>query len=351
MNPNLKLFPTLLLWLWLAAPGAGQAQADVVGTLAEREMRTLAADFPGRMAGTPQELAAAEHLAARLNGFGYAAAIKPFEVRYTYMPAGGVEPVEFEGASHNVVAELAGRSGHRIIVGAHYDTAVSRTPEHLEAGIGGPDLQGLDDNASGVGVLLELAARLAGSEPEHGIRFIAFGAEEVGLQGARHVVASLSAEQRERVLLMINIDSIITGDSLYAHAGPMTVAADPANAAARDRLLALAAELDIELKTNPGLNPDYPAGTGCCSDQVAFDEVGIPVVNIEATNWRLGNLDGYQQTEISAAFPAGESWHNSQIDRIDHLEAHLPENRLSERPGRVLRLVLRLLEEQAGIAD
>lgn len=340
----------LLTFLLILAGSMLAAQAEPIGALAEREMRTLATEFPGRMAGTPQEVAAAEHLAERLRSFGYAVELQPFTARYTKVLAGGGEPVEFEGVSHNVIAERRGRSEQLIIVGAHYDTAVSRTPEQVDAGIGGPQLQGLDDNASGVGVLLELAARLADSNPEHSIRFIAFGAEEVGLQGARHVVASMDSGARARVLFMVNVDSIVTGDALYAHAGPLTAAADPSHAAARDRVLALAAALGITVKTNPGLHPDYPAGTGCCSDQVAFDEAGMAVVNLEATNWRLGDLDGYQQTAVSAAFPAGETWHNAHLDRVDYLEAHLPTGRLAERPREVVRLLLALLEEQAGVS-
>lgn len=357
MNPYAKLLSSLLVLLWLAPAAADWTPSEPIGALAEREMRTLATDFPGRMGGTPQERAAAEHLQARLQALGLQAELQAFTTRYSQVTELGQEPAEFEGISHNLVVELAGRSDRLLIIGAHYDTAVSRTGAQIEQGIGGPQLQGVDDNASGVGVLLELAARLAAAEPEHSIRLIFFGAEEVGLQGARHVVAGLSPEEREQVLLMINIDSIITGDHLYAHAGPATVAADPAHAAARDRALAIAAELGIALETNPGLNPDYPPGTGCCSDQAAFDEAGIPVLNFEATNWRLGERDGFQQTEISAAFPKGETWHNWQLDRIEHLQAHLPAGRLSERPAQVLQILLALLldqdqeqgQEQAGI--
>ncbi len=328
---------------------AGVAQAEPVGALAEREMLGLASEFPGRMAGTAQERAAAEYLAGRLRTFGYAVAVEPFAVRYRQVPAGSQTAEDFEGISHNVIADRAGRSGQMIIVGAHYDTAVARTPEQLAEGIGGPGLHGLDDNASGVGVLLELAARLADVEPEHTIRFIAFGAEEVGLQGARQLVAAMPSEARAQVRFMLNIDSLITGDRLYAHAGPSSVAADPAHAGPRDRLLELARELDLPVSTNPGLHPDYPAGTGCCSDHMAFDEAGIAVVNVEATNWRLGDLDGYQQTAVSAAFPAGDSWHRAELDRADYLAEHLPAGRFGERARQVVQLLLALLEDQAGV--
>jgi len=326
-------------------------RAEPLGVLAEREMRILAVQFPGRMAGTDQERAAAEHLAARLAEFGYQPELQPFPARYSFHPMGGGQNQDHDGVSHNVVAELPGRSDRLIIVGAHYDTAVARTAAQAEAGIGGPRLEGLDDNASGVGVVMELAARLAGAQPEHSIRFIAFAAEETGLLGARHAVASMSAEERERILLMINIDSIITGDRLYVHAGPATYAADPAHGQARDRALALAKDLGLEVATNPGLNPDHPAGTGCCSDQMAFDEAGVPVMNLEATNWQLGDLDGFQQTAVSEAFPAGETWHNARLDRLAYLEAHLPHGRLSERPAQAVALLLALLREQAGLPE
>ncbi len=61
--------------------------------------------------------------------------------------------------------------------GAHFDSAGTS-----------PDLQGVDDNASGAGVLTELAAHMTGLSTDVGLEFVAFGAEEVGLQGAAHYV-------------------------------------------------------------------------------------------------------------------------------------------------------------------
>ncbi|NDY96501.1 aminopeptidase [Wenzhouxiangella limi] len=325
------------------------ALAEPHGALAEREMRALAEQFPGRMAGSERERAAAEYLAGRLADFGYEPVLRAFPVTYSFHPLGGGDAREREAVSHNVVAEVAGRSERLIIVGAHYDTAVARNAGQAEAGIGGPALEGVDDNASGTGALLELARRLADAEPEHGIRFIFFGAEEVGLLGARHAVAEMDEQERERVVLMINIDSIITGDRLYVHAGPSTIDSHPIAASTRDEALGIAAGLGIELRTNPGRNADYPEGTGCCSDQAAFDEAGIPVINLEATNWNLGDLDGYQQTEISDAFPAGETWHKARLDRLNYLQTHLPEGRLGQRPAEVVAILLPLIEQLSGL--
>jgi alkaline phosphatase isozyme conversion protein len=330
----------------VAAPAA--LVAAPFGELAEREMRTLAEDFPGRMAGTAQERAAAEYLADRLGAFGYEPVLNEFAVSYTFVLDGDTEILERRALSQNVVADIPGRGDGLIIVGAHYDTAVARSAEQAALRTGGPGLQGVDDNASGVGVLLELAQRMGDWQPEPTIRFIAFGAEEVGLLGARHTVASLSESERAEIMLMINIDSIVTGDYLYVHAGPSTLDSHPHAAAARDMVQRIAAESGFEVRLNPGLNADYPEGTGCCSDQAAFDEAGIPVINIEATNWRLGDLDGYQQTKVSDAFPAGETWHNADLDHLDHLTEHLPEDRMRERPEQLVQVLLPLLRDLAG---
>ncbi|MFW6340932.1 MAG: M20/M25/M40 family metallo-hydrolase [Wenzhouxiangella sp.] len=347
-SPGLIFVPALLLVAWLLPL---VALADAPGALAEREMRRLAEDFPGRMAGTAQERAAADYLAGRLAEFGYQPMLQEFPVAYSFHPLGGDDARERSSVSRNVIVEIPGRSDRLVIAGAHYDTAVARNRGQLLAGIGGPELEGVDDNASGTAVLLELAHHLAGSRPEHSIRLMFFGAEEVGLLGARHAVAGMTEQEREQVELMINIDSIITGDRLYVHAGPSTLTSHPQAALARDEARRIAAGLGIELRTNPGLNADYPSGTGCCSDQVAFDEAGIPVINFEATNWNLGDLDGYQQTGISDAFPAGETWHTAELDRLAHLEAHLPANRLRQRPAEVMTILRPLIRQLAGLDD
>jgi alkaline phosphatase isozyme conversion protein len=331
----------------LAAP----AVAAPPGELAAREMRHIAAIYPGRMAGTSKEDQAARYVADRLLAMGYKPALHRFFASYSFNWASKPERVHDYRTliSTNVIAERRGTSGKQIIVGAHFDTRIPRSERDLERNIGGPKLEGLDDNASGTGVLLELAQAFAKAHPKHTIKFIAFGAEEIGLLGAIEVVNRMTPKERANTLWMINIDSIVTGDRLYFHAGPKTYAADPKAGHARDRALAIAAGLGITAATNPGLNPDFPAGTGCCSDQEAFDEAGIPVVNMEATNWELGDKDGYQQTSVSKVFPDGYSWHLVDIDNRAHLEASLPPGRLDERTRDAVRILTPLVSELAGV--
>jgi len=320
------------------------------GELAATEMRHIAKTFPGRMAGTPQEDKTARYLADRLLAMGYQPALERFSTSYTFVS--GEKPDRSHDyrtlVSTNVVAVRPGTSGKQIIVGAHYDSRTPTSDRDLELRIGGPELEGLDDNASGTGVLLELAQAFSKVAPTHTIRFIAFGAEEIGLHGAHEVVNRMSPEERANTLWMINIDSIVTGDQFYFHAGPKTYAKDTSAGHARDRALAIAAELGIPAATNPGLNADYPKGTGCCSDQAAFDAGGIPVVNLEATNWQLGDKDGYQQTAISEAFPRGYSWHLVDLDNRAFLEANLPAGRVEQRARDAIRILTPLVAELAG---
>ncbi|MGL5786630.1 MAG: M28 family metallopeptidase [Bacteroidales bacterium] len=90
--------------------------------------------------------------------------------------------------SNNVVARISAPAinnpaGEAIVIGAHHD--------HIGRTIKGQDttyLYGADDNASGIGMLIEMARYFA-SEKDRLVRdivLVAFGAEERGLQGSRY---------------------------------------------------------------------------------------------------------------------------------------------------------------------
>lgn len=90
------------------------------------------------------------------------------------------------GTFHNVVATLPGATASGaapLIVAAHYDTV-----------LGSP---GADDNASGLAVLLETAARLSRTARPRELRCIAFGLEEDNLLGSRAYVADLRKARQE----------------------------------------------------------------------------------------------------------------------------------------------------------
>ena len=148
--------------------------------------------------------------------------------------------------SQNVIAELPGAGNGVIVVGAHYDTV--------------PDSVGASDNSSGVAALLAMSERLEGRTFPFTLRFVAFGSEETGLHGSEHYVDSLSAEELENIRLMINLDSIGSGDRLVV---------------AGDRWVTQHVN---EVATREGISLRVSARGGGGSDHANFREAWVPVI-------------------------------------------------------------------------
>lgn len=248
--------------------------------------------FGSRVAGTEDERAAESYIKSEFEKIGLETSVQPFSV-----PRG-----DSSINSANVVGFKQGKSSKEIIVGAHYDA--------VSAG------KGIDDNASGVGVLLEAAKALKDIETPYSIVFIAFGAEEIGLQGSKYYANQMDETEISNTVGMINLDSLAAGDHMYVYGG----AGDAGFI--RDLALNIVEEKNLNIGTNPGENPKYPEGTtGDWSDHFYFKDRGIPYAYFEATNWALGDKDGYVQTvEHGAIF-------HTKNDTLEFIE--------SEFPGRV----------------
>ena len=289
------------------------------GEHANTTLEKLINDYPGRYRGTANFAGAADWMQSQM-GTAYSISRQDF----TWNSG--------SRASQNVVAYAAGSKPQYVVIGAHFDTFFGR-----------PTLQGLDDNGSGASVLTEVAKNLGGLQLENGLQIVGFGAEEEGLRGSKAFVASLSASQRANMLAMINLDSLITGDMMYAHAGQNSTA-NPALASLREHTFQIARELNIPLFSNPGLDPQYPKGTGCCSDGEAFEPLNIPILYIEATNWELGDLDGYTQTD-NPKIPGGSTWHDPNEDNKAVLTDAFGQARIDQRLRDYSRLLSRLVLE------
>ena len=153
-----------------------------------------------------------------------------------------------EQESRNVVAEIKGIGDGLIIVGGHYDVVPATRA-------------GANDNTSGIAVVLSLGEALAGRSLPFSVRLIAFGAEELGLHGSRHYVASLTKAELARMKVMMNFDVVGSGVQLEV-AG---------HQAFSDLALKIAAKLEIEAQ--PGFLPP-----GTASDHVPFEDEGIPAL-------------------------------------------------------------------------
>lgn len=73
-----------------------------------------------------------------------------------------------------------------------------------------PEAPGANDNASGTSTVLELARIMKNIPTDKEIRFITFGAEEIGLVGSRYYVSKLSGEEIKRSKANFNLDMVAT---------------------------------------------------------------------------------------------------------------------------------------------
>ena len=105
--------------------------------------------------------------------------------------------------SRNIVGKIAGtQSDSAIFITAHYDH-LGRVNETF--------FPGANDNASGVSMLLNLAAHFKKHPPKHDLYFYAMTGEEAGLQGAFTAVQNLPLPQ-DKIKFLINLDIFGTGD-------------------------------------------------------------------------------------------------------------------------------------------
>lgn len=334
---------TAMLALGVCFLAPVQASTAKPGDFATLQTRHIATVFPGRMTGSPAEMLSADYLRQQFEQMGYRSDIRTFNSRYIFT-AGNNRKNWHNVTGSTVIAAHEGKAPQQIIIMAHLDTYAPQSDADIDDNLGGLTLQGVDDNAAGLGVMLELANRLKDVPTEYGIRFIATSGEEEGKLGAENLLRRMSAAEKKNTLLVINLDNLIVGDKLYFNSGQSTPEA--VRKLTRDRALAIAHSHGISATTNPGLNKNYPKGTGCCNDAEVFDKAGISVLSVEATNWSLGKKDGYQQRAKTASFPAGNSWHDVRLDNQQHIDNALP-GRIEQRNRDVMRIMFPLVKELA----
>ncbi len=193
-----------------------------------------------------------------------------------------------DGPSRNVIAELNNDiDGDKVLViGAHYDTT--------------PWTAGANDNGSGVASALIAAEELADDELPFDLRFVFFGSEETGLHGSNYYAGELSQSEVDRIVAMVNLDVVATGD--------LEVFGD-------EELTGYAVEVAGEYGVELALAEPFEWGA---SDYVGFDEREVPFIMFYADE-----LD----------------YINHPSDTVEHVEA--------EPLGRAVAIVLGLVEELA----
>ena len=160
-----------------------------------------------------------------------------------------VQQREYEGSSHNVVAELPGKREEWIVLTAHYDTTAH--------------CHGAYDNMTGCAGLLWVMEALKDTELNYGLRFIFCGSEERGLLGSRAYVEAHEKEL-EKAALNINLDMIGSAMGKFI-----------ACATAEDKLPHymgyMGAELGFPVEARTGVYS---------SDSTSFADKGVPALSL-----------------------------------------------------------------------
>lgn len=173
----------------------------------------------------------------------------------------------------NICFTLEGRvePRRRILLTAHYDSFNRSGP--------GECAPGADDNATGVAAVLEAARILGEGSTELSVEFVLFDSEEVGLLGSLFFVEHLDPG--------VTLDAVVNLDMLGYDGGndlSLVVAGGdaPQDSVLGERAKRIMSELELPL------DPRYVTGGNLTSDQIRFQEVGIPaVLMIEGTREEL----------------------------------------------------------------
>jgi hypothetical protein len=254
----------------LRAQASVQAPVPVPAFTADELMShvtTLAApNMEGRATGTPGNARARAFVLEQFRAAGLEPLGTTFEMPFTFerrQPADGkTEAVKMQGINIGGICRGHGAPDNgAMVITAHYDHLGVRDRAIYH---------GADDNASGVAVLLALARQCRQTPWRHDAIFVAFDAEEMGLQGARAFVAALPIPSDRTIALNINLDMVARGDKneLYIAGTHHTPALKPILEPVASR-----ATIKVLFGHDSGGGPDDWTTQ---SDHAAFHQAGIP---------------------------------------------------------------------------
>lgn len=193
----------LLLILALLPIFSAKAQ-DINRKILLNDIETLSSDkYEGRKTGSPGNLLAAEYIINRFREIGLDSYKHDFKHPFIFKNRMNIE---IKGV--NLIGYIKGKSEQVIVISAHYD----------HVGINNSEIfNGADDNASGVSAILSIAKYFKIHKPKNTLLFIAFDAEEMGLQGAYSYLKA-PIPSKDKIKMNINLDMVSHNDKaeLYA---------------------------------------------------------------------------------------------------------------------------------------
>ncbi|KAK2624139.1 hypothetical protein QTJ16_006773 [Diplocarpon rosae] len=212
-----------------------------------------------------------------------------------------IEAVEIE--TENVLAETkGGDKDHVLMVGAHTDSS--------------PKGPGINDGASGVIGILEVALQLAKFSTVNKVRFAFWSAQEQGLLGSKHYIKKLSLADALQIRLYLDIDMIASPNYVYQN-----LDGDGSTFGLRGPWGSDDAEKLLE---------DYFNGIGITTEPAPFDgrrdsepfrDLGIPVAGLSSGADELKSQDEVNHVGGTAGQPydpnyrtAGDTLENINMD-------------------------------------
>ncbi|MGD8717958.1 MAG: M20/M25/M40 family metallo-hydrolase [Candidatus Zixiibacteriota bacterium] len=215
--------------------------------------------------------------------------------------------------SENVIGESPGTISpdEIVVIGGHFDSlaipGISQAP-------------GADDNASGTACVMAAARALKDYKFERTIRYVTFGAEELGLKGSV-AYADYCAERGENIVAVLNAD-MVSYDEENGGRDDLTVGAPDDDAWLVEYLGAVGGLY--------GQNLIYDwDGTGV-SDDWPFADVGYPA---------LGVIEG----EVGEGGSQGYPWYHTTEDTLDKIQP--------EFGARCARDLAATVAHLAGVSD
>jgi Zn-dependent M28 family amino/carboxypeptidase len=144
------------------------------------DLRALSADdMEGRQVDTPGGARARAYVMKQFEASGISPFGKSYTQEFTFTSARGANRIERHGVNVVGYVEGTGQPRRYIVVSAHYDHLGVRN---------GQIFHGADDNASGTAALFAIAKYFSAHRPSKSLIFVAFDAEETGLQGSQAFV-------------------------------------------------------------------------------------------------------------------------------------------------------------------
>lgn len=203
---------------------------------------------------------------------------------------------EYDGESHNVIAELPGKREEWIVLSAHYDTT---SLSH-----------GAYDNMSGCAGLLGIMEQMKEKERNYGLRFVFCGSEERGLLGSKAYVRDHEKELRQ-IVLNINLDMIGTYMGKF-------IACVSAEEKLTHYISYMAAEVGFPIAAENGVYS---------SDSTPFADHGVPAVSFARI--ASGNV-----APIHCRYDVKDVMSMEQLQKILISWQHLPEDLQTQRSAR-----------------